>query len=102
MDVLVERIPYVAAGSPISGYLARPAGAGPFPAVVVIHEVGGLTESIRANPRRFAAEGYVALAVNLYARRPHALCILRIVIGATVRPLDHAGISDLRLALTYL
>jgi carboxymethylenebutenolidase len=102
MSVLVEHVPYVAAGSPVGGYLARPDGVGPFPAVVVIHEVGGLTGSIRATARRFAAEGYVALAVNLYARRPHALCILRIVVGATVRPLDHGSIHDLRAALTYL
>jgi len=73
MSVLVEHVPYVAAGSPVGGYLARPDGVGPFPAVVVIHEVGGLTGSIRATARRFAAEGYAALAVNLYARRPHAL-----------------------------
>ena len=60
---------------PVSGYLARPpAGSGPFPAVVLIHEWWGLNDNIRAMARRFADAGYVALAVDLYegetAERP--------------------------------
>jgi len=59
------------------GYLARPAGAGPFPALVVVHEIHGLTDHIRGVARRFAAEGYVACALDLYSRegppKPEAL-----------------------------
>lgn len=51
---------------PIKGYLARPKGDGPFPAVVVIHEWWGLSDWIKENARRLAGEGYVALAVDLY------------------------------------
>src|SRR4051812_39453793 len=50
----------------VTGYLARPEGEGPFPAVVVIQEWWGLTDWIKENARRFAARGYVALAPDLY------------------------------------
>lgn len=52
----------------IQGHLARPAGSGPFPGVVVVHEIHGLTEHIRDVAGRFAAQGYVALAPDLYSR----------------------------------
>lgn len=57
-------------GDPVNGYLARPAGQGegPFPAMVVIHEAGGLGEHIRDVVNRFANIGYVSLGVDLYTR----------------------------------
>lgn len=48
------------------GYLARPADAGVHPGVILIHEWWGLNDHIRDMARRFAEQGYVALAVNLY------------------------------------
>lgn len=44
------------------GYLVRPTGEGPFPAVLVIHENRGLNPYIRDVARRFAVEGFLALA----------------------------------------
>ncbi len=44
------------------GYLVQPAGAGPFPAVLVIHENRGLNPYIEDVARRAALEGFVALA----------------------------------------
>src|SRR4051812_42252515 len=44
------------------GYLAVPAGKGPFPAVLVIHENRGLNPYIEDVARRCAVEGYLALA----------------------------------------
>jgi carboxymethylenebutenolidase len=52
----------------LRGYLARPAGQGPFWAVLVCHENRGLTDHIRDVTRRLAAAGYVALAVDLLSR----------------------------------
>jgi len=43
-------------------YLVRPAGEGPFPAVVVIHENRGLNPYIADVARRAAVEGFLALA----------------------------------------
>ena len=44
------------------GYLVKPAGAGPFPAVLVIHENRGLNPYIEDVARRAAVEGFIALA----------------------------------------
>lgn len=51
------------------GYLAEPAGEGPFGAVILIHEWNGLGDRVKQVADAFAAEGYVALAADLYAGR---------------------------------
>ena len=49
------------------GYLAMPEDAAePLPGLIVIHEWWGLNDNIRAMTERLAAEGYIALAVDLY------------------------------------
>jgi carboxymethylenebutenolidase len=49
-------------------YVAHPAGAGPWPAVLVIQEAFGLNDHIKDVTRRVAGEGYVALAPDLFYR----------------------------------
>jgi carboxymethylenebutenolidase len=44
------------------GYLVQPAGNGPFPAVLVIHENRGLNPYVEDVARRAAVEGFLALA----------------------------------------
>jgi carboxymethylenebutenolidase len=44
------------------GYLVQPAGAGPFPSVLVIHENRGLNPYVEDVARRCAVEGFLALA----------------------------------------
>jgi carboxymethylenebutenolidase len=44
------------------GYLVQPTSEGPFPSVIVIHENRGLNPYIEDVARRFAAEGFLALA----------------------------------------
>jgi carboxymethylenebutenolidase len=50
----------------VKGFLAEPDGKGPFPAIVVIQEWWGLTDWIKDNAKRLAAQGYVTLAPDLY------------------------------------
>ncbi len=64
-DLLTERVSYGSDGS-LSGYMARPDSEEPLPAVVVIQEWWGLNEHIRDVARRFATQGFVALAPDLY------------------------------------
>ncbi len=52
----------------LPGYFARPAGAGPFPVVVVVEEIFGVHEYIKDTCRRLAKLGYLAVAPELYAR----------------------------------
>lgn len=49
-------------GENMRGYLVQPAGKGPFPAVLVIHENRGLNPYIEDVARRLAVEGFLALA----------------------------------------
>lgn len=54
----------------IKGYLSRPAGTGPFPAVVHLHDCGGLSAQRRiAAGEQFTRWGYVALLVDSFATR---------------------------------
>jgi dienelactone hydrolase len=60
----------VAASEPVEGYLSKPDGGGPFPAVVYLHGCGGLSTTTR---RRVAdmmtGWGYAVLAVDSFAGR---------------------------------
>ncbi len=57
-------VEFEANGGKGTGYLAEPEGEGP--GVIVIHEWWGLDDSMRRMADRFAAEGFVALAPDLY------------------------------------
>lgn len=48
--------------SEMRGYLVQPAGEGPFPAVLIVHENRGLNPYIEDVARRVAVEGFLALA----------------------------------------
>jgi carboxymethylenebutenolidase len=63
---------YVEGDAETRGYLAVPEGAGPFPALVIIHEWNGLVDRVRQVADDFAAEGYVTLAADLYSGRTGA------------------------------
>ena len=86
----------------LQAYLARPEGEGPFPGVVVIHEVSGLNDNIEDISQRFADEGYVALAVDLFANRNRAVCMARIIGGMLRGSPDRFGVPDLKAALGVL
>lgn len=51
---------------PLSGYLAKPGGSGPWPAIIVIQEWWGLDQQTKSIADRFAGEGYLAFAPDLY------------------------------------
>ncbi len=51
------------------GYLAVPDTPGPHGAIILIHEWNGLVQRVKETADSFAAEGYVALAADLYSGR---------------------------------
>lgn len=58
-------------------YLAAPTtGSGPWPGVIVIHELYGLDDDIRAKTDRMASKGYLAHAVDLFDSGARAACVL--------------------------
>lgn len=84
------------------GYAALPDGDGPNPGVVVIHEAYGLNENIKDITRRFADNGYAALAVDLFSDRNRAICMARYMTGMLLGSVERAGVGDLRAGLTFL
>jgi carboxymethylenebutenolidase len=60
-----EMVSFAANGGTCTGYLARPAG-GAGKGVVVYQEWWGLNDNIKGICDRFAAEGFVALAPDMY------------------------------------
>jgi carboxymethylenebutenolidase len=72
----VTELTFPAASGTLPGYLARPDGAGPWPGVVVLHEAFGLTDDIKRQADRFAGNGYLALAPDLYAWGNTARCLM--------------------------
>jgi carboxymethylenebutenolidase len=58
----------VADGTRMAAYVARPERGGPHPGLLVFQEAFGVNHHIRNVSERFAAEGYVAIAPELFHR----------------------------------
>jgi carboxymethylenebutenolidase len=95
-----ETVSYKSGDETVNAYLALPDGAGKHPAIIVIHEWWGLNDWVKEQAQKYAAQGYVALAVDLYrgkvAGNPDEAHIL-------MRGLpDDRGMRDLEAAFAYL
>jgi carboxymethylenebutenolidase len=95
-----ETVTYKSGDDTVSGYLALPDGAGKHPAIIVIHEWWGLNDWVKEQAQKYAAQGYVALAVDLYrgkvaTNQDEAHILMR---GLP----DDRGIRDLEAAFTFL
>jgi carboxymethylenebutenolidase len=97
VPVVTEEVVYATFdGIGVKGYLARPQeSTGALPGLIVIQEWWGLNDNVRAMTRRFAGEGYVALAVDLYEGK----------LGATAdeaRALMEKALSDFPRLMSHL
>ena len=73
------------------------------PAIIVIQEWWGLTDHIKDVARRYAAEGYVAIAPDLYSRLGHALTTDPGEAGKLMGTLEQEdGLKDLNATVAYL
>ena len=84
----------------LHGYLATPAGTGPWPAVVMIHEIFGLDEVMRGHADRLAGRGYLTLAVDLFSAGGNARCLVT-TMTAMIRGHGRA-FADISVAREYL
>jgi carboxymethylenebutenolidase len=67
-------------GASLDAELFTPAGDGPHPGVVVLHESFGLNDDIRRIAGRFAQAGYAALAPDLYSHGSRIVCLSRVMV----------------------
>ena len=64
-------------GSPgLTGRLVRPAGPGPWPGVVMLHEAFGIDEVMERQVERMARAGYLALMPDLYSDGGARRCLV--------------------------
>ncbi len=61
-----KSVSYKSGDETVNAVLYTPAGKGPFPALIVIHEWWGLNDWVKEQAGKLADQGYVALAVDLY------------------------------------
>jgi carboxymethylenebutenolidase len=93
----VERIELATHEGPIDAVVASPDGSGPWPGVVIVHDMvsatsGGLPGIID----RVAAAGHVVIAPNLYSRGGPLRCVTRVV--TELRRLRGRAFDDVRAA----
>jgi carboxymethylenebutenolidase len=69
IDVDSSTVEYPNGDVKLSGYFSKPKKKGKYPAILVIHENRGLNDHTRDVARRFASEGFVALAVDALSRK---------------------------------
>jgi carboxymethylenebutenolidase len=106
--VRAEDLTYPGAdGTPVNGYLASPtapAGAAGRPALIVIHEAGGLGDHIKDVTNRLASLGYLALGVDLYTRDggPPPLGDMQAVMARLFSMSDETALGDLVGAADFL
>lgn len=59
----------------LKGMVAEPSGAGPWPGVVMVHEVFGIDDAMRAQMMRLAQAGYVVVMPDLFSRGGARKCL---------------------------
>jgi carboxymethylenebutenolidase len=86
------------------GYLAVPdpavSGPPPWPGVVVLHDITGLSGDLRSITDRFAAAGYLALAPDLYSRGGAVRCVRAVF--AALRAGHGQAFADIEAARGWL
>lgn len=97
-----EPVHYFPADPAATGYLVAPAGSGPFPAVILIHEWDGVNDRVRQVADALADEGYLALAADLYSGRTGANREEKMALVQEVRGDPPTVIANLNAAAAFL
>ncbi len=65
-EITTGRTTFSGQGKKVNAYIARPAGTEKAPAIMIVHEWWGLNPHIEDVAQRYAGEGFIAVAVDLY------------------------------------
>jgi len=86
----------IAAGPEINGWLYKPAGDGPFPAIVLVHTCAGVNPHTDVWGKLLSSWGYVVVAPDSFGPRGHAggVCARGTLVSGSERVTDVAGALD--------
>jgi len=107
-EIKTEAIQIEAGDVQVEAHLAQPTPDGTYPGVIVIQEVFGVNEHIKDVTKRFAQEGYIAIAPAIYQRQAPGFAV-----GYTAEDLEEGRkykeqtkaselLNDIQAAINYL
>jgi len=99
-DMMVE---YPSEGVTVRAFVTGPQTREKRPTVIVVQEWWGLNDHIKDVSRRFAKEGYVAIAPDLFSRLGHKVTADPGEAGKLMNALQQSdGLKDLQATVEYL
>jgi carboxymethylenebutenolidase len=101
-DLAGTAVSYVPGDDATVGYLSVPDGAGPFPALIIVHEWNGLVDRVRQVADDLADEGYVVLAADLYKGRTGSNSDENIALMQEVNADPETMVANLDAAVAFL
>jgi carboxymethylenebutenolidase len=84
LEVTTSGVTIGAPGGALPSHVSIPAGPGPWPGVVVLHDLVGMSRDLRRHADWLADAGYLAVAPDLFRGRRGPVCMIR-MIRETVR-----------------
>lgn len=101
-EITEEEVSYFPGHDQVKGFLARPKDGQNLPAIILIHEWWGLNKNMHDLARKFAQQGYVALAVDLYEGKSTKDSDEAKKLATAVRENMDPAFDNLKAAITYL
>jgi carboxymethylenebutenolidase len=102
-DLTERMVSFPGDGVTVTAYMVGPEATGRYPAIIIIQEWWGLNDHIKDIARRYAREGYVAIAPDLYSRLGHKVTADPNEAGKLMESLHQAdGLKDLNATVAYL
>ena len=105
MDVSGSTIQLNTADGKMDAYVTQPKDSGNYPGIVVIQEAFGVNDHIKKVTERIAAEGYVAIAPDIYHRESERLIPytdMAKAIATMQRVQDGKAMEDVGAAIAHL